>query len=373
MAKKRRTSGSVRRMSSGRWQARVTDTDGGRVPLGTFATKADAQHALNTALVDQSRGGWVDPNAGRIKLRAYAVDWIRTRPQPLRPTTRDLYEYLLRVHILPGLGETELGKLTAIRVRKWHADMLDAGRGEPVTARSYRLLRAILNTAVEDELIAKNPCAIRGAGVDRTPERPVATLDQVFRLADAVDPRFRALILLAVFSSLREGELFALRRKYLDLDNATVRVEEQLHTLASGAVIVGPPKSDAGYRVVSIPEMLIPELVVHVERYVGAEPESLVFTGGRGAPIRRSYWGRVWRAAADSVGMHGFHFHDLRHTGNTLAAATGASTKELMARMGHASPRAALIYQHATRERDQAIATAFDALLRDRSGNGRGL
>jgi hypothetical protein len=63
------------------------------------------------------------------------------------------------------------------------------------------------------------------------------------------------------------------------------------------------------------------------------------------------------------VGISGFRFHDLRHTGNTLAAATGASTKELMARMGHASPRAALIYQHATRERDEAIAVALDVAI----------
>ncbi|MGH9184545.1 MAG: tyrosine-type recombinase/integrase [Acidimicrobiales bacterium] len=89
----------------------------------------------------------------------------------------------------------------------------------------------------------------------------------------------------------------------------------------------------------------------------------LVFAGAKRAPLRRSAWGRKWRAAVRSIGMEGFRAHDLRHTRNTLAAATGASTKELMARMGHASPRAALIYQHATSERDSAIAAALSDII----------
>ena len=80
-------------------------------------------------------------------------------------------------------------------------------------------------------------------------------------------------------------------------------------------------------------------------------------------PVATATWLRSWSAARDATGLRHLHFHDLRHAGNTLAStATGASTRELMARMGHASPRAALIYQHATSDRDQAIASALSNL-----------
>ena len=114
----------------------------------------------------------------------------------------------------------------------------------------------------------------------------------------------------------------------------------------------------------AIPPHLLLELVGHLDRYVDPEPEALVFTSAEGGALRRSnFRTRVWLPATKAAGVEGLHFHDLPHTGNTLAAATGASTKELMARMGHASPRAALIYQHATADRDAAIAKALSDLV----------
>ncbi|MGH9188037.1 MAG: site-specific integrase [Acidimicrobiales bacterium] len=230
-------------------------------------------------------------------------------------------------------------------------------------AKAYRLLRAIMNTAVEDGLIARSPCVIKGAGAERSPERPVISVDEVFTIADAMPPRFRALVLLAAFSSLREGELFGLCRRHLDLLHGTVTVDQQAQTLRDGRVIVTIPKTDAGLRTVTLPAALVPELEAHLAAYAQPDGEALVFTGEKGAPLRRNHWSTTWRKAARRVGVPNLHFHDLRHAGNTMAAATGASTKELMARMGHSSPRAALIYQHATRERDAAIASALNEVL----------
>jgi len=110
---------------------------------------------------------------------------------------------------------------------------------------------------------------------------------------------------------------------------------------------------------VAIPSAIVPELEAHVARWAAAGPDGLVFCGTHGQPLRRATFYKAWRSAIRAVGLPELRFHDLRHTGNTLAAATGASTKELMARMGHASPRAALIYQHASHERDAAIAQAL--------------
>jgi integrase len=264
----------------------------------------------------------------------------------------------LRLHILPTLGELELCDLSTSRVRSWHAGLLNAGRPGPTTvAKCYRLLRTILGTAVEDGIVAKNPCVIKGAGVERHPERPVASVEQVFDLADAIDARFRAMVLVAAFTSLRLGELLALTRRSLDLDEGTITVVAQLQELSKGGLYRGLPKSEAGRRTVALPDVLLPTLVSHLDTWVAREPVSLIFGGLNGGPLRRATFYKAWQKAVAQVDLPAdFRFHDLRHTGNTLSAATGASTKELMARMGHSSARAALIYQHATKQRDAAIA-----------------
>jgi len=361
---RRRQFGSVRRLASGRWQARYPDDEGRLVPAATtFRTRNDAGRFLDQVRTDRDRGAWIDPRYGEITLAVYAQQWLRQRPD-LRPRTRELYEGLLRLHVIPILGEVELAKLTTMRVRSWHAGLVTGGRpGASTAAKSYRLLRTILATAVEDGLIVKNPCVLKGAGVERPAERPVATVPQVYELAEAVGPRWRAMVLLATFAGLRLGELQALRRRNIDLLHGTVTVMEQTQPLSNGTLLTGPPKTAAGVRTVSIPEVLLPEIRAHLEERAAAGPDGLVFCGPAGVPFRRGSFYAAWNRAVRVVGVPGLRPHDLRHTGNTLAASTGASTKELMARMGHASPRAALIYQHATQDRDRAIAAALSDLI----------
>lgn len=226
------------------------------------------------------------------------------------------------------------------------------------------LLRSILNTAVEDGRIASNPCRIEGTGRERPDGRPVATVADVYALADAIGAEHRLLVLLACFAGLRLGELQALRCKHVDLDRAAIRIVEQTLVLRDGTHLTGPPKTDAGIRVIALPEAVVEELRKHLAA-VPDDPGALVLGRPGNRPFRRATLYRAWHAATKRLGIEGFRIHDLRHTGNTLAAATGASTKELMARMGHASPRAALIYQHATRDRDVVIAKALDGMIRD--------
>lgn len=140
-------------------------------------------------------------------------------------------------------------------------------------------------------------------------------------------------------------------------------MSDVLTELVGGRMIVGPPKSEAGRRTVAIPPHLVPEVESHLAAYVKTDPEALVFTGEQGAPLSRGRWSIKWRQACRNAGVDRMHFHDLRHSGNTMAAATGASTKELMARMGHSSVRAALLYQHATADRDRAIAAALSDMV----------
>ena len=356
--------GSIRKLNSGRYQARYRFEGVERTGPTTFRTKSEANAWLAQVRVDLDRGAWVDPDAGCISLANYASGWLAERPG-LRPRTRELYESELRLHILPVLGDLQLRHLSSARVRTWHAEMSKRERPGPTTvAKCYRLLRAILMTAVEDELIVKNPCVLKRAGVEKAPERPIATIEQVYALADAIEPRFRAMVLLATFTGLRLGELRALRRSKLDLLRTKVHVVEQMQELADGTLLLGEPKSDAGRRTVTFPQAIVPDMEAHLASWAAPGREGFVFCGTKGQPMRRATFYRAWARAIRAVDVDPtLRLHDLRHTGNTLAAATGASTKELMSRLGHSSPRAALIYQHATADRDAAIAAALSELI----------
>jgi integrase len=337
------------------------------VSVGTFRTKGEAEVAFAAALSDQQRGAWIAPEKGRVTLSDYSWKWLDTRltlrGERLRPKTRELYEGFLRLHILPTLGNVELGNLTTATIRAWHAALLEDGPGASSVAKCYRLLRTILTTAVEDGLIVANPCAIKGAGIEPSDERVLPTLGQVHELADTIQPQFRALVLLAAFGGLRRGELLALMRRDVDLLHRTVDVRLQRQETKGGRHLVGPPKTEAGRRMLMLPAGLIPDLEVHLVHWAAPEPDGLLFPGERGGPLRLCVWQREWTRARGELALEHVHLHDLRHVAGTMAASTGASTKELMHRLGHASPRAALRYQHATAERDTAIADGIDRIL----------
>lgn len=179
--------------------------------------------------------------------------------------------------------------------------------------------------------------------------------------------RYRALVLTAGLAGLREGELFALRWGDVDLVAAAIAVRRKRLRLASGEVIEDDPKSRAGRRTVALPAVLVAELERHRAAFGGgADPDGYVFKSAEGSPLERSnFRQRVWLPATRSVGLDGLRFHNLRHAAGTLAARTGATTKELMARLGHASPRASMIYQHAAKDRDRRIAEGLDAMARE--------
>jgi integrase len=185
---------------------------------------------------------------------------------------------------------------------------------------------------------------------------------QVYALADAVGLRYRALILLAAFTSLRWAELTALRPEDIDLEARTVRVTRQLYYHGAGYSF-GPPKSRAGVRVVAFPELIVPDVRSHLDWLPSSA--ALVFASSTGSPPAHSnFRNRVWLPALAVVGLKSVHLHDLRHTGNQLTANAGANPKELMARMGHDSERAALIYLHSSAERQRALADVVGATAR---------
>jgi integrase len=368
-ARRRRQFGAARQLPSGRWQASYLGPDGlRRLAPSTFRTKADAHAWLTLRQAEILRGDWTDPDLGLVPLDDFVTRWVSEHRMSER--TRAGYERVNRLHIRPYLGNHNLGSIAPDHVRTWRTELVRDGRSEATVAAAYRLLRAVLNTAVDDGRIRSNPCRVKGGDRVRTPERPVATVPQVFALADALPPRYRVFVLAAAFTGLRWGELIALRRRDVEGGRVVVRRAFIEH---GGRIVEGPPKSAAGVRVVAMPALLVEELAAHIEAYVGPGPDALLFTGAQGATPKRGSWrSRIdWPAAVRAAGLPaGFHFHDLRHTGNHLAATSGASTRELMHRMGHSSMRAALIYQHATDERSQELAERLDGLLRRERGSG---
>jgi integrase len=362
---RRRRFGSVRAMGSGRFQARYVGPEGiRRAAEHPFASRSDAERWLVSIEADILRGDWLDPDAGRVLLSAYAPDWVRDRK--LKPRTREEYNRILRLHIVPQLGGRTLAELTPARIRRWRTELLEAGVGPSTVAKSYRVLHAILATAVDDELIRRNPCRIKAASSDVADERPTATLVQVFAIAAAIQPRYRLLVLLATFAQLRFGELIALRRDDITLATMELRVWQGTAEMEDGSQIDGDPKSRAGKRTVALPKGLRGDIELHLSRYAQPGRTGRLFVGPKDGIPRRRNFNRIWRSALRRAGIPAeldLHLHDLRHTGSTWSAEGGATLKELMARIGHSSVRAALIYQHANRDRDRAIADALDALI----------
>lgn len=186
----RRRFGNVRRRESGRWQARYLGPDGlMRSAPRTFATQRQALSWLTTVEAEIIKGEWIAPEGGEVVFAAYAARWIAERK--LAPRTRQGYEYLFALHIAPHLGALTMASIKPAIIRTWRRKLLDGGTPEPQAVKAYTLLRAILNTAVkEDEIIRQNPCRIKGYDRYHTPERPTASVPQVFAMADAMPRHF---------------------------------------------------------------------------------------------------------------------------------------------------------------------------------------
>ncbi len=302
------------------------------------------------------------PTAVRERFIDYGDRWLTERVD-LRPRTRELYEGLWRRWLRPAFPSMSIGAMTPETWRAWYLKSTTDHPGSTQPAKAYRLARAMLNQAVDDGLLKSNPCRVKGAGKEAAPERPVAMPDQVARIAENMTDRYRLMVLLAAYCSLRFGELAGLRRARIDVLHRTIRIEESAVELRDGSTIFGEPKTAAGRRVVVFPAELVPMIEDHLAEHVLAAPAALVFTSREGLPLRRTKFRPHWADVCERAEITGLHFHDLRGSGATWAATAGATVRELMSRLGHATPAVALRYQHATLERDKAIAERLGALF----------
>ena len=339
------------------YQARYTAPDG-RERTKRFDRKIDAERWLDAHRADLSIGTWVDPDAGRITLGDFADQWLDGR-SGLRSTTTAKYRGLLDRHIIPGIGSTPMGKVTPSQIRGWHASL---HRRHPSTAASsYRLVQAIFHTAVDDDLVNRTPCKVMGAATEHAVERPTATPYEVSLAVAAAPPRYQLAILLAAWCQLRRGEVLGLQRRDFDVEAGLVTIDRAVVQPEGGGVEQGRPKTDAGRRTIAIPPQVLPAIEGHLKS-VGPNSDAWLFGGQNGNPLNPHTLDRIWRQARLEIGRPDLRFHDLRHSGLTWAASTGASIAEIIKRGGHSSPSAALRYQHATMERDRGLADSLAAM-----------
>lgn len=395
----KRSFGQITRLQSKRYRARYTDPEGrmtvsrnGKAsPLThaapyTFDTREDAEAWLTDERRLISAGTWTTP-AARIKAAQeaaqaredntfanYARGWLSGRHE-LRPSTRESYTTALNRHLIPHFGDMPLTEITVKQVRAWFNSYGD--KTPTARAHAYQVLSAIMATAEDEDEdgLLRNPCRIKAGGKAKTTREPeVLTLEELLALADAMPEHHRAFTLVCGFGALRFGEAAALRRRDVDLVAGTVTIA-RTSVRADRKKQVNDPKTDAGKRTISLPALAVDALRDHMATVgISEGRDALVFPGkngdllaptalyGRSARIERrggkSYQkaGYGFHAAREAIGRPSLHWHDLRRTALTLGAQSGATVRELQHRAGHSTPTMALHYQHATAERDRAIA-----------------
>lgn len=299
-------------------------------------------------------------------LQEYADDWLetrRTKQGPIKPRTKADYRRLLDRHILPTFGTLRMRKITPDQVARWYLSLNSSTPTE--RAHAYQLLRAIFATAADPRVhvVTVNPCQIDGAGqVSRAQEVKTATLEELVAIVGAMPERLRLAVLLGAWCALRYGEIAELRRTDVDLRGGVIRVRRGV-SWPDGKPTVGTPKTKAGVRDVHVPPHILPSVKEHVQQHTPGGADALLFPALSGGHMHPRTFGKAFDKARAAAGRPDLHFHDLRHTGAVLAAQTGATLAELMARLGHSTPGAAMRYQHAAADRDKAIAEALSLMV----------
>jgi integrase len=358
-----------------RWHASYVGPDKARHKApNTFGAKMDAEGwlAAERRLIDLKV--WTPPTqraaeqqAKGMTLAEYAPTWIEQRTvggQPLKPRTKSHYTRLLDEHIKPTpLAKIPLRNITTEAVRAWHATTLV----DKPTYRShcYGLLHAVLSTAVVDGYLPSNPVQISGAGSAASKKQAVILdVAEVGQLADTIDERYKALVLISAWCGLRWGEVTELQRKDFSADCALITVERGV-VHRDGKCFVDTPKSKKGRRVVTPPHIR-PAIKHHLATYVAKGADAPAFPADRSCHLSDKTFRRYFTSALATIGRDGKKkprpaIHDLRHFAGTQTARVG-NLVETMGRLGHSTVKASLTYQGIVSGRDAEIADALSQL-----------
>lgn len=369
--------GTIRKLPSGKFQARYRGPDGNRYAVAGFGKERAARDWLDATHARIITGTWRSPAEEKAeaerqaKLRTaqtfgtYAATWIDQRHnshgEPLRVKTATEYRRALRngLHRFDG---DHIADITPERVRTWHAERSQKAR--TAAGAEARLLRAILNTAAMDGIIDRNPVpgdlTRTHTGIEHRPP----TSGELAVLIDNMHGKYRLAVLLAAYGGLRRGEWAALRRRDIIAgdDRVRVNVERTVQYIERQGWHVGPPKSAEGVRVVPLPVQLTGDVQQHLAEHVGPFPDDLLFPGRTGGFEHPVTFNRAWNKAREAAGVRGVvREHDLRAYAATAFSQAGGTLRETMRLLGHSSTEAAMAYQYAATERMESLADMMGA------------
>ena len=373
----RRSSGAVRRLPSGRYQASYLDgTTRERVQApSTFATKADADLWLATVRADDARGELLDPRLSRRTFGEWAVEWLLGLH--LKPKTMLGYESTLRVHVLPVFGDRPVAAITYRECKAFVDALLRSGMAPGTAGEARKVLRLVLREALRGDAIRRNPADGLRVPRGERDEMVFLTADEVLQLADEVanpprplrhplraHPQYSLLVRLAAFTGLRAGEVAALRVGRVNPLHGRIEVAESASEVRS-ELVYGPPKTYAR-RTVPVPEVLADELLAHLGGRP-PDPQAFVFTSAEGGALRHTnFYRRYYKPAVHRSGLDPrTRFHDLRHTAAALMIAEGAHLLAVKERLGHSSIQVtADRYGHLFPSLEAALTDRLDATYR---------
>lgn len=344
-----------------RYDVKLRDAHG-RMYQRTFRTKREAESYQAQEKADQARGAWVDPRGGAKPFGEVAQEWLTSNPAK-RPSGWARDEAVVRVHLRPAFGNRPVASITKRDVQTLVNEWCKQAKARTVN-RQYGTLRAILNYAVESDLIGRTPC--RGINLPTADEKDayIVDADELAALAAAMDGETSPMAYLGAVLGLRWGECAGLKVGRLDFLRSEIRVCWQRTRGPGGVMVEGPPKSAKGNRTEAVPKELMDMLAAHLARrgLTGADADEYVFTGPQGQPLDYSNWYHgVWVPACKAAGLAGLKFHNLRDANATGMVADGVDVKTAQVRLGHADVRTTLgIYAKATTEgnRDAAAKLA---------------
>jgi integrase len=232
------------------WLVRFRGPDGREISKA-FQRKIDAERWLAEQETDRGRGLWVDPRSGRATFGEQAQRWRDSR-HGLRPTTLARDDQVMKTLVLPTFAARSLASITSEQIEKWIAGLVAKGYSPSTVHKAAQLVSGVLRSAVRARRLAVNPAADVSLPTIERPERAFLTADEIVRLADAIDPRYRGMVLLGGFAGLRLGEVAALRGSSFGLGMRSVTVTETVSEVR-GEVFIGPPKTRASIRTVALP------------------------------------------------------------------------------------------------------------------------
>ncbi len=342
------------------WQARFFAPDG-RQHAKRFARRVDAEVWLCENGAAISKGAWIDPSAGRVTFEVYAETWRSS--QVHRPTTAEQVRINMTRHIVPAFKGRPIASIRTTEVQSWVKRLSE--KLEPSTVEVvYRYFASICRSAVNDRLIAFNPC--EGVRLPKKEHRRVVPLEtaEVRALIDAMPQRYRAAAVVAAGAGLRQGEVFGLTVDRIDFPRRTLTVDRQLLTISQRPPYLGPPKTAAGSRTIPISETVLFALSEHIASFQPGS-DGFLFTMADGAPVPRNRAAEAFRVARKQAQVRqDATWHDLRHFYASLLIRHGESVKTVQARLGHASAVETLdTYAHLWPDSEDRTRQAIEAEL----------